>query len=218
MTERINKKLGKLRLPKSSNWMVYDLKKRIRRVKQEMSLGNYSDQSSLLYDIEEMGSELLRLRQLESDYVKRSSHDLNEGRKRHQFHRTQDEICHNKNVTEWVFSRKYMKKTYNIDNGLTIFIGDEYRINGDANPTSKYHLLNVSQYYGKKVVNLRHVYHDDTRKAHEEYISVDIVEFDKKFKLYSVFIPDFSGGLPNQCPSCEDEIYYYNGGFHAYDY
>ncbi len=216
MNKMINKKIGKHKLPKSSNWMVYDLKHRIRRIKQEIKLGNEAKFSSLQSNIDDMGSDLLRLRQLESNYVSRSDDKLNEGRKLHQYRRTQDMMAENLNINHWVFSRKLMKKKYSIDNGLTVYRGDVCK--RDNEPDSiKYQVVNVSLFNSEPVVNLHRLKYD-LHRVHESYIAVDLKTFDREFKLYQVFVPDFSGSLPNQCPNCESEIYYNNGGFHAYNF
>lgn len=237
--QRINKKIGKLKLPKSSNWMVHDLKHRIRRAKDEYKQGNYSrkvplgaismscdfsdDRSMLLTQIKEMGNDLMHLRQIESDFVKQSSESLNEGRKRHQYGLIQSYDKQHNSINHWHFSREYMWKNYQIYNRrLSVYVGDDWMHNRGRevldNKLSEYIYEVICLSFEYKYVK------DNTpmvvlyNRKDKSYIHIGLDTLAKEFSLHSVFQPDYSGGLPNQCPSCEDEIYYSNGGFHAYNF
>lgn len=200
----INKKESKLELPKSTNSDVLLIKKRIRRLKLEMTRNPSLEFNEYLQeDLKYLSNYLLKVRQLESDYVAECKEETNKGRKKYQLRRYKDQLTKDFEIDNWIFSRKFLRK-FGIDKGITIEFGDIYEKISEPSDL-KYRLVTVAEEpetTGLVVVMRSYKANDVSGK--NKSVFVELGDFVNNFILFAVSTPDFEDYT--SCEHCGEFI------------
>lgn len=184
-----DKKVSKFKLPTSTNADVLAIKKKISRLKLEMSRNyglNYNQY--LQNSLKELSDYLCVMRQLESDFSKTFDTLQAKGRKEYQLRRFKEEQAKYFELTNWVFSRKFLRK-FGIDKGITIYTGDTYkRVDDDG---LMYNLVTVAEHpESTGLVVVMHTSKVNEPSFKQQSIFVELGEFINDFMLFDVSTPD----------------------------
>lgn len=167
----------KLALPKSTNVSVLQLKAVAKRVKLELDRACYRDEyaiNKLTLCYNRIVEELQVSRQLESEYSETALITTTIGRKKHNLNLYN--TTRYKQAREHLsLSRRYMRKKYRIDSGVTIAKGDVY-FNRDNKTLIKIDGFGYSENLGEWLITAHQV------DAVEDYIKTCIILNPKQLK------------------------------------
>lgn len=198
-----NKKLTKAKLPPSTNSDVLEIKKKLRRLKLEMTRNHALNYNPYLQNnFKVLSDYLMHVRQLESDFTKSFDPEASKSRKEYQLRRFKDKQNKDFEFTHWVFSRKFFRQ-FGIDKGLTVYIGDLYKKIDDDGMT--YQIVTVAEEpetTGLVVVMRSYKANDVSGK--NKSVFVELGDFVNNFILFAVSTPDFEDYI--ECRSCGEHM------------